>query len=183
MLYIQQSLGSNEELVHIGLFHWMYTVQAFMAIVWGIVISLIVLVGGVYFYKHTGQLHPNYPWHESIKYLHPGIRIFAFIIFALGLFTFAQKMVIKATTEIAITNLRLVFKRGLIARSVGEIQINRIEGVNVIQSILGRVFNYGRVAIRGMGVGEVFLPPIEDPVLFRKAIQNAKAMQEGKDVL
>ena len=85
-------------------------------------------------------------------------------------------MVIKATTEIAITNTRLVYKRGLVARHVGEMSIDRIEGVNVLQTILGRIFNYGRLAIRGMGIGEVVLPPIEDPITFRQAIEKARAI-------
>ena len=94
----------------------------------------------------------------------------------MGLLGFAQKMVAKATTEIAITNTRLVFKRGLVARQVGEMNIDRIEGVNVLQSVLGRILNYGRIMVRGMGIGEVVLPPIEDPVSFRKAIERAKAL-------
>jgi len=39
---------------------------------------------------------------------------------------------------------------------------------------LGRIFNYGRVMVRGMGVGEVVLPPVEDPISFRRAIEEAK---------
>ena len=78
--------------------------------------------------------------------------------------------------EIAITNNRLVYKRGLIARQVGEISIDRIEGVNVLQTVFGRIYNYGRLAIRGMGVGEVVLPPIEDPITFRKAIEKARVI-------
>jgi hypothetical protein len=46
--------------------------------------------------------------------------------------------------------------------------------VNVLQGILGRIFNYGRVMVRGMGVGEVILPPIEDPIKFRRAIEKAR---------
>ncbi len=52
--------------------------------------------------------------------------------------------------------------------------IDRIEGVNVLQSIMGRIFGYGRVMVRGMGVGQVVLPPIENPIAFRKAIEKAR---------
>lgn len=180
MLYIQQSLGPNEELVHIGRFHAMYTVQAFMAVIWGLIGSLVLISGAIYAYQQLGKLPMGLSWLEALRYVHPGLRIFAFVIFALGLLAFAQKMVIKATTEIALTNIRLVFKRGLVARQVGEMQVNRIEGVDVRQTVLGRLFDYGRLAIRGMGVGEVYLPPIEDPIAFRKAIQQAKAMQTGE---
>ncbi|MCK5284226.1 MAG: PH domain-containing protein [Alphaproteobacteria bacterium] len=176
MLYVQQSLGPNEELVHIGKFHWAYTVKAFMAIFWGVLGSIIIILGAVMVYKQMGQFPPQLGWLDAVRYLHPGIRIFAFIIFALGLMSFAQMMVTKATTEIAVTNSRLVYKRGLVARHVGEISIDRIEGVNILQTILGRLFNFGRVAVRGMGVGEVILPPIEDPIAFRQAIERARSV-------
>ena len=94
----------------------------------------------------------------------------------MGLLRFAQMMIVKATTEIAITNSRLVYKRGLVARQVGEMSIDRIEGVNVLQSVLGRIFNYGRIMVRGMGVGEVILPPLADPIKFRKSIEKAKTL-------
>ena len=176
MLYVEQSLGPDEELVHVGKFHWMYTVQAFMAIIWGIVISLIIIIGSVIAYKQMSWFPEELPTLEGVQYLHPGIRIASFVAFVLGLLSFAQMMVIKATTEIAITSSRLVYKRGLVARQVGEISVDRIEGVNVLQTILGRLFNYGRLAIRGMGIGEVVLPPIDDPIVFRQAIEKARAI-------
>ena len=93
----------------------------------------------------------------------------------LGLLKFAQMMIVKATTEIGVTDIRMVYKRGLVARAVGEINIDRIEGVNVLQGILGRIFGYGRVMVRGMGVGEVILPPISQPIRFKKAIEKARS--------
>lgn len=174
MLYVQQSLGPDEELVHIGKFHWMYTVNSFMSILWGLVLSILVMFVAYKAYAFMGRLPPETGFFGSIQIIHPGIRGVSFLFFIFGLVKFAHMMVIKVTTEIAITNTRLVYKRGLVARQVGEISIDRIEGVNVLQSILGRLFNYGRVMIRGMGVGEVVLPPIEDPISFRRAIEEAK---------
>lgn len=177
MLYVQQSLGPDEELVHIGKFHWMYTVHAFLAIFWGLILSLCVIFFSVYAYSYLGMYRiSNITVMEAIQALHPGIRIFAFIVFVFGLLRFASMMIVKATTEIAVTTNRLVYKRGLVARQVGEISIDRIEGVNVFQSIMGRIFNYGRVMVRGMGVGEVTLPSIEDPISFRRAIERAKTL-------
>ena len=174
MLYIQQPLAQGEELIHIGEFHWMHTFNAFMAILWGALSAIGFLFAAAFAYQQMGQLPAGFPFVESIQYLHPGLRIAAFVIFLMGLYVFAQQMIIKVTTEMAITNRRLVFKRGLLARQVGEMEINRIEGVNVVQSVLGRLLNYGRVMVRGMGVGEVYLPIIDDPIAFRKAIDMAK---------
>ncbi len=176
MLYVQQSLGPDEELVHMGAFHWMYTVQSFMAIFWGFLFSIVILVGSVMMYVQLGKFPPQTSWLEGLHYIHPGLRALAFLSFVFGLLSFAQMMVAKATTEIAITNNRLIYKRGLVARQVGEISIDRVEGVNVVQSILGRIFDYGRVRVRGMGVGEITLPVIEDPIAFRKAIEKARSL-------
>ena len=152
----------------------MYTVSSFMSIFWGIFGMVAVMVMARYAYIFMGELPASIGYMEAIQHIHPGVRIFAFLVFIFGLVKFAQMMVVKATTEIAITNTRLVYKRGLVARHVGEISIDRIEGVNVLQPILGRIFNYGRIMIRGMGVGEVLLPPIEDPIAFRRALEEAK---------
>ncbi|MCB9991296.1 MAG: PH domain-containing protein [Rhodospirillales bacterium] len=174
MLYIQESLSPDEELVHVGHFHWMYTLSAILGIVWGIIGCIAVIIGGIYFMMNFGPGMHAQTTIGLIRELHPGIRLSAFFVFLLGLLSFAQKMIIKATTEIAITNSRLIYKRGLVARYVGEMSIDRIEGVNVLQGIFGRIFNYGRVMVRGMGVGEVVLPPLADPVAFRRAIEKAR---------
>ena len=183
MLYVQQSLSPNERLIHIGHFHWMYTVKAVSKAVEGLIGCILVLILSVYFLEHywVYMSRAPYVFHSTnmlgkIRELHPGIRLLAFFIFLMGLLGFAQMMVIKATTEIAVTNSRIIYKRGLVARYVGEMSVDRIESINVLQSIWGRVFGYGRLLIHGMGVGEVILPPIADPILFRKAIEKARSI-------
>lgn len=197
MLYVQQSLGPDEELVYVGRFHWMYTVTAANWVIVGILMTIGVLVAAAYIEVFT-DLQAAYNvsampseafdlawaqlveqkggYFDIIRSSHPAVRIGAFLCFLGGLYMFAQMMVIKATTEIAITNTRLIYKQGLIARHVGEMSIDRIEGVNVLQGILGRMFGYGNVIVRGMGVGEVMLPPIAEPVDFRKAIEKARTL-------
>lgn len=175
--YIIQSLGEDEELIHVGRFHWMYNVQAVMNIVFSVVLAIALLIFAVKFQPTIFGADPTFEQLGAlgkVQALHPGVRILAFLVVVLGLLKFAVMMVNKATTEIGITNKRLVYKRGLVARYVGEINVDRIEGVNVLQGILGRIFNYGRLMIRGMGVGEIILPPIDDPVKFRRAIDKAR---------
>ncbi len=175
MLYVQQSLSQGEELIHVGRFHWMYTVGAVVNILFGIVGCILVIVGAIYFKSNFGAGFDSDTWVGAVREIHPGLRLLAFLVFVFGLLSFAQRMVIKATTEIAITTSRLIYKRGLVARSVGEISIDRIEGVIVTQGILGRILGYGRLKVRGMGVGEVVLPPLENPIAFRKAIEKGRS--------
>ena len=52
MLYVQQSLTPDEELIHIGHFHWIYTFKAIMAAVNGMILCIAVLILSVYFLEH-----------------------------------------------------------------------------------------------------------------------------------
>lgn len=179
MDYIRQSLGEDEELVHVARFHWMYTLGAVLNIIFSVGLAAGIIIGSIAVQPHLPSflrfdIPPNADWIDMVRSISPGIKIIAFLVLVMGLFRYAHMMIIKATTEIAITNKRLVYKRGLVARYVGEMNIDRIEGVNVLQGIWGRIFNFGNIMVRGMGVGELVLPPIEDPIKFRRAIEHAK---------
>jgi uncharacterized membrane protein YdbT with pleckstrin-like domain len=181
MDYIRQSLTEDEELVHVAHFHWFYTISAILNIVFGVGFAIAIIVGAIMVQPWLPDfLQSHIPadssWLDRVRSVSPGIKILAFMVLAMGLLRYAQMMIVKATTEIAITNKRLVYKRGLVARYVGEMNIDRIEGINVLQGFWGRIFNYGRIMVRGMGVGEVVLPPIEDPLKFRKAIEKARSV-------
>lgn len=174
--YVKESLTEDEEVIHVGRFHWTYGLAAILNIVFGMIGAILFLIMAVKFEPILlGYIPPdNLSWIEQVQAIHPLAKLVAFFIVLFGIYNFAQKMVIKATTEMAVTNARLIYKRGLVSRFVAEINIDRIEGVNVLQGFWGRILNFGRVMIRGMGVGEVILPPIEDPIKFRKAIDKAR---------
>jgi uncharacterized membrane protein YdbT with pleckstrin-like domain len=75
-------------------------------------------------------------------------------------------------TELAMTNERVIAKFGLISRSTFEQQLDRVEGVNLDQSILGRLLNYGTVTVRGVGGSYTPLPLIKKPRLFQKTLSE-----------
>jgi hypothetical protein len=54
--------------------------------------------------------------------------------------------------------------------------MQKVEEINLDQSILGRILGYGTVRIQGTGVGELVLPPIDDPLEFRREIGKAKSV-------
>ncbi len=198
MLYVQQSLGPGEEILMGARFHWMYTVRAVFWILFGLALGIAIGYAAIW-WEVSSQIRFIYgdlpaemfdrAWHQIVHddggylkilwSLHPVLRFSILGFFLLGLFFFAHLMIIKATTEIAVTNERVIYKKGLIARHVGELGIDRIEGVSVSQGVWGRIWGYGIIIIRGMGVGEVILPSlIEEPISFRKAIQEAKTMRD-----
>jgi uncharacterized membrane protein YdbT with pleckstrin-like domain len=64
----------------------------------------------------------------------------------------------------------VIVKTGLIKRDTSELNLNRVEGVSVNQSILGRLFDYGTVSVQGTGGGIAPVQTVDDPLSFRRAI-------------
>ncbi len=74
------------------------------------------------------------------------------------------------TTETDVTNLRVVHKAGFIKRRTFEMSLDKVESVDVNQSILGRILNYGDVTILGVGEGRETIATIASPLAFRNFI-------------
>jgi uncharacterized membrane protein YdbT with pleckstrin-like domain len=74
------------------------------------------------------------------------------------------------TTETDVTSFRVVHKTGFIKRRTFEISLDKVESVDVNQSILGRMLNYGDVTIRGVGEGVETIRTISSPLAFRSSI-------------
>jgi uncharacterized membrane protein YdbT with pleckstrin-like domain len=77
-------------------------------------------------------------------------------------------------TEIAVTNRRVICKRGFISRQTAEMQMNKIVSVKVEQSILGRILDYGRVTIVGTGgeTDDESLGKMDEPIASPLQLRN-----------
>ena len=75
-----------------------------------------------------------------------------------------------ASTEMAITNRRVVAKIGFIWRRTIEMERQKVESVSVDQSILGRVLDYGTIIVRGTGSTLEPMANIDDPLEFRNKL-------------
>jgi uncharacterized membrane protein YdbT with pleckstrin-like domain len=85
---------------------------------------------------------------------------------------FIAPMLDRYSDEFVITNKRVVVKTGLISRKTLEMNISKIESVNVDQSILGRILGYGTIKIIGTGGTNESFAKIKHPLQFRKKFQE-----------
>ena len=93
-----------------------------------------------------------------------------------ALFTlFISPAVQRWSDEFVITNKRIICKIGLFSRKTFEMNLNKIESVNVDQSFMGRVLGYGTITIIGTGGTREAFPDIADAVEFRKKFQEQSA--------
>jgi uncharacterized membrane protein YdbT with pleckstrin-like domain len=78
------------------------------------------------------------------------------------------------STEVAVTNKRVIMKRGFISRTTIEIALPKVESVQVAQSIWGRMFDFGSITISGAGNPQEAIHGIATPMAFRKAVLEAQ---------
>jgi uncharacterized membrane protein YdbT with pleckstrin-like domain len=92
------------------------------------------------------------------------------IVAIVALYWTVRAWVHRFTTETDVTNMRVVHKTGFIKRRTFEMPLDKVESVDVNQSILGRILDYGDVTILGVGEGKETITTIAQPLSFRSYI-------------
>ncbi|MBI1364869.1 MAG: PH domain-containing protein [Alphaproteobacteria bacterium] len=164
--YVEKTLAGNEKILYVAHFNWTYS---FFPVLW-FAIGLAPLI--MYLSLMFGS-------NLSASDLGAGWWIAAFGA-CVGSIILLNQLIFLATTDIAVTSYRFVFKKGLISRNAQEVSLTNIEEITLKQTFWGRLFNYGHLTIHGTGVGVIKLPSIDHPIKLRKAIEQAKfAMSRG----
>ena len=88
---------------------------------------------------------------------------------------FIAPLIAMSTSEFAITNKRVIIKVGLVSRRTIEMNLAKIESVNVSQGVLGRMLGYGTIVIIGTGGTKEPFATVADPLAFRKKFQELQA--------
>ena len=104
-----------------------------------------------------------------------------FPIFALlGLFSIVLAIIEVKSTELALTNKRVIAKFGFIKRGIVDVRLGKIESVAFDQGILGRIFNFGSVLVSGAR-NSTPIPNISNPNAFKNRVNNYLAdIEENK---
>jgi uncharacterized membrane protein YdbT with pleckstrin-like domain len=149
--YIDDILQPGERVLYSTNAHWIYFLPAIIG--WILAGALLVASGMV----------PAGPSALICLSLAAIVALFA-------LYKTATAWFHSWTTETDVTNFRVVHKTGFVKRQTFEMSVDKVESVDVHQSILGRVLNYGDVTVQGVGDGQKTLHTIRAPLSFRNAI-------------
>ena len=149
MSYVSRTLGNNERILYSTGYHWLYWLGTTILLA----PFLAVAIGGL----------PYGGWDYFFLVL-------AFIPFIIGIRYFVHGIAL----EIAVTSDRFVKKTGLIAIQTEEVSLDKIEEVNIAESIMGRIFGFGTVQVHGTGAGDIIVKMVAYPVHLRRQIQTAR---------
>jgi uncharacterized membrane protein YdbT with pleckstrin-like domain len=90
-----------------------------------------------------------------------------------GVIVIAAGLIKRMSTELAVTNRRVIAKFGLVSRRTIELNLSKLESIRVDQTVAGRILNYGSIVLAGTGATLEPIPFIAAPIAFRQAVQNA----------
>jgi len=144
--YIDSNLTTNERVIKEAKVSWWSQLPFFLA-------------GGFFLLMAMGSsVTPNSDGGGLILFI-----AVLFIVFAI---------IRVISTELALTNKRVIAKTGFIRRDTVELRLEKVEGFVVNQSIIGRLFNYGSVIVSGTGGIKTPIPFIYNPTEFRMVVNE-----------
>ncbi len=117
---------------------------------------------------HTGHISLWSLWHLI------AIGVVLLPAFGLGLIFLAITYVRYKATEVAVTTKRVIVKHGFIRRRTVEINLSKVESIQVDQGVMGRIFNFGTLVVAGTGTSHAPITGITEPMTFRKAFIEAQ---------
>ena len=97
------------------------------------------------------------------------------LVVVVGLFFLVAAWIKVHSTELAITNRRVIAKFGFIKRDTVEINLEKVEALRVEQGFWGRMLNFGTILMTGTGGSIEPIPDIADPLVFRRKFMEATA--------
>jgi uncharacterized membrane protein YdbT with pleckstrin-like domain len=149
MSYVRSVLQPGEKVILIGRLSWIVYHRAILLLIVGIILIVLERIF----------------WGETVV-----IWITAALFGALTIVAAIQGWFARWITEIAVTDRRVIYKRGFINRHTIEMNMDKVATVDVDQSVLGRLLNYGTVTVQGTGMSFEPLRRIESPLALRNAI-------------
>jgi uncharacterized membrane protein YdbT with pleckstrin-like domain len=150
MSYAQRVLQPGETLIYATRLHWLVYARAAVLLVLALALAVM-----------AAQVQNGFPmalWASA-----GGVAVVAVLD---GI----AAAVRRATTELAVTDHRVIYKRGIIGRYTIEMARSKVESVDVVQSLVGRILNYGTILVRGTGGSLEPFRNVEDPLRLRRAI-------------
>jgi uncharacterized membrane protein YdbT with pleckstrin-like domain len=150
MSYYQKVLQPGETVKYVGKLHWIIYRHAIIFVIITIIVAIFSLM-----------------LPEDQRYFGlVGCAIFGI----LTIISFLRAWFLQWTTETVVTDKRIIHKLGFIARRTQEINITKVETVDVRQTFWGRILGYGSVTAIGTGASLETLPYVASPLQLRNSI-------------
>ena len=162
MSYVDDNLMPNEKVLFSARIHPAILLPAVLSFLFTILFVILTFSVSV----QGGSPNSTSTAISSMFLCLSGLLFFYTIVLAL------QALIVKSTTEFAVTNRRVIAKSGFIRRHTLEMLLSKIESVAVHQSILGRLLGFGSVTVTGTGGTKESFKAIVAPLTVKQTINQ-----------
>jgi uncharacterized membrane protein YdbT with pleckstrin-like domain len=107
--------------------------------------------------------------------------VIAAVLTVIGVVVIMVAVIRRGTTELVLTDRRIIAKRGFIARATVEMTLAKVESLHVNQGLAGRVLNYGDVTVVGTGSSLEPLRGIRGPLELRRKLGEIAATTPARN--
>lgn len=182
--YVERNLLEGEKIVCEAQIHWCYWVRPFISVLFFVILGSVLAFGalnasGAQCTENAGALLETDGAVRNPDDYSGVFKVCSIVCFVIAVFIFIRRYIKYKTTEMVITTRRLVYKRGFISRHTFELQLSKVETIQVDQTVLGRVFNYGKVSAIGTGGTGETISFIARPMNFRNEFQKCVDLFAG----
>lgn len=160
--YLKSLLGENEKVLLVTHQHWFVLleqilVEIFISVLTVAIVTILLLTSPFM----------------------PGVWLGYFILI-IPLVSLLRDALVWSKHKYVVTNLRVIQVMGIFNKSVIDSSLEKVNDVKMVQSVLGRLFNFGDLEIlTASELGVNRFTRIGEPIRFKTALLNAKIKLEG----
>lgn len=159
--YIERYMQSDEQILYVAQLHWIIYRH-------GILLAPIGALLGQYGTPLLRSVFGN----MAADMLATPMKFFALAVVLAGVLHLVFSYIRQTSTELVITNQRVIAKYGFIATTTFELMLTKVEGANIDQTVMGRLLGYGTVMVRGTGGGISPIDHVANPAGFHAALME-----------
>ncbi|OGO37448.1 MAG: hypothetical protein A2W35_16330 [Chloroflexi bacterium RBG_16_57_11] len=164
--YLESLLGEHEKILLTTRQHWLLLAGSiFLEIILILLIFAASVTAAIFF-----------PGYIAL------VVAIGFAVLLLPIVTMTIDILSWSNRQYIVTNRRVIQISGVFNKSVTDSSLEKVNDVKMVQSALGRVFDYGDIEIlTASELGVNLFRRIERPVQYKIAMLNAKSQLEGYD--
>lgn len=172
MSYLHKSMQEGEHPFCRSHLHWIYLMAG---IFWFAGFTVLGWTVDYNLWVRFGQYIPAYEINASYLRIAFAPGWIGWGLTLGGAFILANEIIKFLTTDLIMTNKRLLYKTGFIKIKVDATDIGDILGVHIDQGWFGQFFGYGKIHLDCRFIDDVYIPYVKNPYGIMKALQKAKA--------
>jgi uncharacterized membrane protein YdbT with pleckstrin-like domain len=157
--YLDNLLGQKEKIILVSRQHWFILARSIFLEVSLILILLVISIVGAISFPHLAIL----------------VIVIAFVLLLIPIATMTKDILEWTNRQYIVTNRRVIQISGIINKNITDSSLEKVNDVKMMQSVFGRMFDYGDIEIlTASELGVNLFSKISEPIKFKSAMINAK---------